>query len=57
MVHCHAAHLPLGALLSPCTGCDTGELDELQTEVDAYRVNPLLKVGRLFESFGKSNRK
>ena len=25
MVHCHTVHLPLGALLSPCTVCGTGE--------------------------------
>ena len=24
MAHCHTAHLPLGALLSPCTMCGTG---------------------------------
>ena len=24
MVHCHTVHLPLGALLSPCTMCGTG---------------------------------
>ena len=24
MVHCHAVHLPLGALLVPCTVCGTG---------------------------------
>ena len=24
MVHCHPVHLPLGALLSPCTMCRTG---------------------------------
>ena len=25
MVHSHAVHLPLGALLSPCTVCGTGK--------------------------------
>ena len=26
MVHCHTVHLPIGALLSPCTMCGTGGL-------------------------------
>ena len=25
MVHSHTVHLPLGALLSPCTMCGTGQ--------------------------------
>ena len=28
MVHSHTVHLALGALLSPCTMCDTGEYDD-----------------------------
>ena len=32
MVHCHTVHLPLGALLSPCTMCGTGMHRDLKPE-------------------------
>ena len=35
MVHCHTVHLPLGALLTPCTMCGTG--DELHYFVLKHR--------------------
>ena len=34
MVHCHTVHLPLGALLIPCTMCGTG--DPLRAQISAF---------------------
>ena len=35
MVHSHIVHLPLGALLTRCTMCGTGNWAELRAEHDA----------------------
>ena len=44
MVHSHTVHLPLGALLSPCTVCGTGHA-ELEKVVETWEETAEMRFG------------